>query len=194
MINALIKANFEEAKTVLDNFVSNDKNLEAIANAGDAMLRAIQSGNKIMSCGNGGSSCDAAHFAEEMTGRFRGERQALPAIAISDASHITCVANDYGFESIFSRFVEAMGKPGDILLAISTSGNSNNIIKAAEVARQQGVVVISLTGKTGGDLKKLSDYNINVAHNNWADRVQEVHIKIIHILIDYIEQNLNNKL
>lgn len=194
MINALIKANFEEAKSVLDNFVSNDKNLEAIANAGDAMLRAIQSGNKIMSCGNGGSSCDAAHFAEEMTGRFRAERQALPAIAISDASHITCVANDYGFESIFSRFVEALGQPGDILLAISTSGNSSNVVKAAEVAREQGIVIISLTGKTGGDLKKVSDFNINVTHNNWADRIQEVHIKIIHILIDYIEQNLNNKI
>jgi D-sedoheptulose 7-phosphate isomerase len=194
MINALIKANLEEAKSALDRFVADETNLKNIENAAEAMLNAIASGHKIISCGNGGSACDAAHFAEEMTGRFRAERQALPAIAISDSSHITCAANDYGFESIFSRFIEGLGKNGDILLAISTSGNSNNVVKAAEVAKQLGITVISLTGKTGGDLKKISDFNVNVSHNGWADRVQEIHIKIIHILIDYIEQNLNQKI
>lgn len=190
MINALIEANLKEAQIVLDNFIADEANIKAIASAGDAMISAIQSGHKIITCGNGGSSCDAAHFAEEMTGRFREERPSLPAIAISDASHITCAGNDYGFESIFSRFIEGLGQSGDILLAISTSGNSKNIIKAVEAAHQKGMVVISLTGKTGGELKNISDFNINVAHNGWADRVQEVHIKVIHILINYIEQNL----
>lgn len=191
MIDSLIEDNLEEARKVLEMFIADETNKQAIALAGDAMVNAINAGNKIISCGNGGSSCDAAHFAEEMTGRFRNERRSLPAIAISDASHITCTANDYGFESIFSRFVEGLGKEGDVLLAISTSGNSNNIIKAAEVARSMGVKVISLTGKTGGSLRTLSDVNINVYHDRWADRVQEIHIKIIHILIDYIEHKLS---
>lgn len=193
MIDALIEDNLEEARKVLDMFIADDTNKQAIADAGDAMVAAINSGNKIMSCGNGGSSCDAAHFAEEMTGRFRNERRSLPAIAINDASHITCTANDYGFESIFSRFVEGLGREGDVLLAISTSGNSNNVIKAAEVARAMGITVISLTGKTGGQLRTISDININVAHHNWADRVQEIHIKAIHIMIDYIEHKLSLK-
>lgn len=191
MIDSLIEDNLEEARRVLEMFIADETNKQAISIAGDAMVEAILSGNKIFSCGNGGSSCDSAHFAEEMTGRFRNERRSLPAIAINDASHITCTANDYGYESIFSRFIEGLGKEGDILLAISTSGNSNNIIKAAEVAHTMGMKVISLTGKNGGSLRTLSDVNINVAHNHWADRVQEVHIKIIHILIDYIEHKLS---
>ncbi len=190
MIDTLIKDNFEEAGKVLDAFMVNDANLEAVNRAGEAMVSTIKAGGKIMACGNGGSLCDASHFAEEMTGRFRGERRALPAIAINDASHITCTANDYGFESIFSRFVEALGKNGDILLAISTGGNSNNVIKAAEVARSMGLKIISLTGKNGGSLRTLSDINVNVAHSTWADRIQEVHIKIIHTLIDYVEHKL----
>lgn len=191
MIDSLIEDNLEEARRVLEMFIADDTNKQAIAAAGDAMVDAINAGNKIISCGNGGSSCDAAHFAEEMTGRFRNERRSLPAIAINDASHITCTANDYGFESIFSRFIEGLGKEGDILLAISTSGNSNNIIKAAEVAKEMGVKVISLTGKSGGSLRTLSDININVTHDRWADRVQEIHIKVIHILIHYIENKLS---
>lgn len=190
MTNALIENNLNEAKRVLDSFISDKKNLFAIANAGELMLEAIASGNKIITCGNGGSACDASHFAEEMTGRFRGERCALPAISINDASHITCTANDYGFESIFSRFIEGLGREGDILLAISTSGNSNNVVKAAETAQKKGIKVISLTGKDGGILRTCSNVNINVAHNGWADRIQEIHIKVIHILIDYIENKL----
>ncbi|MDA3853541.1 MAG: D-sedoheptulose 7-phosphate isomerase [Bacteroidales bacterium] len=191
MIDSLIEDNLEEARSVLEMFIADDTNKQTIVTAGDTMVEAILSGNKIISCGNGGSSCDAAHFAEEMTGRFRNERRSLPAIAINDASHITCTANDYGYESIFSRFIEGLGKKGDILLAISTSGNSKNILKAAEAARAKGLKVISLTGKSGGSLRPLSDVNINVAHDGWADRVQEIHIKIIHILIDYIEHKLS---
>ena len=190
MINALIEDNLNEARKALENFIGNDKNIAAIADAAELMLEAINTGNKIISCGNGGSACDASHFAEEMTGRFRGERRSLPAIAINDASHITCVANDYGFESIFSRFVEGLGNEGDVLLAISTSGNSNNVVKAAEVAHEKGLKVISLTGKDGGLLRTRSDVNINVAHFGWADRIQEIHIKVIHTLIDYIETKL----
>lgn len=193
MIDALIEANLEEARTTLNNFIADKANIKTIADTADALVTAIQSGNKIITCGNGGSSCDAAHFAEEMTGRFRGERRSLPAIAISDSSHITCTANDYGFESVYSRFVEGLGQKGDVLLAISTSGNSENIIKAAEAAKQNGMIVVSLTGKTGGKVKELSDFNINVAHTGWADRVQEIHIKVIHILINYIEQHLELK-
>lgn len=190
MIDALIENNLNEAHKVLEGFMANESNTKAIADAAELMLEAIAKGNKIISCGNGGSACDAAHFAEEMTGRFRAERRSLPAIAISDASHITCTANDYGFESIFSRFIEGLGQEGDVLLAISTSGNSNNVIKAAEIAQQKGLKVVSLTGKDGGQLRTLSDVNINVAHHGWADRIQEIHIKVIHILIDYIEQKL----
>ncbi len=190
MIESLIENNLIEAQKVLNAFISDASNQEAIARAGELMVEAIKSGNKIISCGNGGSSCDAAHFAEEMTGRFRGEREALPAVAINDASHLTCTANDYGFESIFSRYIEALGTKNDILLAISTSGNSNNVIKAAEVARERGIKIVSLTGKNGGSLRTLSDVNINVAHHGWADRIQEIHIKVIHILIDYIEHKL----
>ena len=193
MTNALIEENLNEAQAVLDAFISNRANINAIANAGNAMVAAILSGNKIIACGNGGSASDAAHFAEEMTGRFRGERPSLPAIAISDAAHITCTANDYGFESIFSRFVEGLGKKGDILLTISTSGNSNNVIRAAEIAKAMGITVISLTGKTGGTLKKISDININVAHMGWADRIQEIHIKVVHILIHHIEHHIANQ-
>lgn len=190
MNSVLVKENFNEAQTVLTNFLAKESNIEAIASAGELMTEAINSEHKIIACGNGGSSCDASHFAEEMTGRFRGERQSLPAIAINDAAHITCAANDYGFESIFSRFIEGMGNRGDILLAISTSGNSNNVIKAAEVAKEKGMFVISLTGKNGGSLRTLSNININVEHQGWADRVQEIHIKIIHTLINYIEENI----
>lgn len=186
----LVKENFKEAQSVLNEFLAQDSNLEAIASAGELMTQTIQSGNKIIACGNGGSSCDASHFAEEMTGRFRGERRSFPAIAINDAAHITCAANDYGFESIFSRFIEGMGNEGDVLLAISTSGNSSNVIKAAEIAREKGMSVVSLTGKNGGSLRTLSTININVAHKGWADRVQEVHIKVIHTLINYIEDNI----
>ncbi len=131
--------------------------------------------------------CDAMHFAEELTGKFRNERNALPAIAISDPSHITCVGNDYGFDYIFSRYIEGVGKEGDALLAISTSGNSKNIINAAKKAKEKGIKVISLTGKVGGELSKLSDIEIRVPHLGYSDRIQEIHIKIIHIIILLIE-------
>ena len=182
----IIRNELKEAQTVLSNFLT-DENIEKIESAAKEFKNTISKGNKILSCGNGGSMCDSMHFAEELTGKFRDERNPLPAIAISDPSHITCVGNDYGFEYIFSRYIEGVGNRGDALLAISTSGNSENIINAAIKAREKGIKVISLTGKDGGKLSKLSDIEIRVPHNGYSDRIQEIHIKIIHIIILLIE-------
>ena len=154
------------------------------------MSEALSNGNKIISCGNGGSMCDAMHFAEELSGKFRNDRKGLAALSISDPSHITCVANDYGFDEIFSRYVEAVGNKGDILLGISTSGNSGNVINAVEVARKQGIKTIVLTGKTGGALAEIADLEIRAPRSKFADRAQEIHIKVIHTLIDGIERAL----
>jgi D-sedoheptulose 7-phosphate isomerase len=184
----IITRSFGDAESVLKQFVSNKYNLEQISKAGELMSKSIKTGGKIMSCGNGGSMCDAMHFAEELSGRFRGDRRALPALSISDPSHITCVGNDYGFDNIFSRYIEGLGKSGDVLLAISTSGNSANVVNAAIAAKKCGIMVVSLTGKDGGKLKGLSDVNLNVEHFGFSDRIQEIHIKIIHILIELIEK------
>lgn len=186
----LIRNNFLEAQQVLNEFIANPENLKSIEEAGELMVNSIKKGGKIFSCGNGGSMCDAMHFAEEMTGRFRLNRKPLPAIAISDASHITCSANDFGYDSIFSRYVEGFGQKGDVLLAITTSGTSPNVVKAAQVAKQKEMVVIALTGKGGGIIHEWCDAEIRVQHLGWSDRIQEIHIKIIHTLIDFIESKL----
>ncbi|MDR3329344.1 MAG: D-sedoheptulose 7-phosphate isomerase [Prevotellaceae bacterium] len=187
----LIKANFDEAAQVLQRFASNEQNIAAVDRAASLMAAALAGGGKVISCGNGGSMCDAMHFAEELSGRFRDDRRALPAIAASDISHATCTANDYGFERIFSRFVEALGRKGDVLLAISTSGSSANVLRAVEAAKLQGMRVVGLTGKSGGTMVGLCDVSICVAHDGYSDRVQEVHIKIIHTLIQLIEEKMS---
>ena len=179
----LIRHQLTEARTVLDAFMANPANLEAIETAARLMADALRNGHKIISCGNGGSHCDAMHFAEELSGRYRENRPALAAIAISDPRHLSCVSNDFGYEFVFSRFVEGLGNPGDVLLGISTSGNSANIIRAVEAARQKGMKVVLLTGKEGGKLAGTSDAEIRVAHFGYADRIQEVHIKVIHLFI-----------
>jgi len=186
----IIKGELNQAAQTLTQFLQSPEALSSIEEAAAKMFAAIQSGNKIISCGNGGSHCDAMHFAEELSGRFRSDRKALPALSISDASHITCVGNDYGFEFIFSRYVEALGNKGDVLLAISTSGNSVNILHAAKAAKEKGITVVALSGKSGGKLASLADINIIVPHDGFADRIQEVHIKVIHILILLIEKQL----
>lgn len=183
-----IKQNFQEALIVLSVFSKDETQMMNIQKAGELMVAAIAQKGKILSCGNGGSMCDAMHFAEELTGRFREDRKALPAIAISDASHLSCVGNDYGFDSVFSRYVEALGQEQDVLLAISTSGNSANVLKAAEIAKNKGMKVVGLTGKDGGKLAPLCDVEIRVPWNGYADRIQEIHIKVIHTLIQYIEK------
>lgn len=185
-----IKNNFLEAKQILDQFVQDEHNISKIAEAAEVMLNAIKTGNKIISCGNGGSMCDAMHFAEELSGRFRDNRKPIAALSISDASHITCVGNDYGFDEIFSRYIEAIGNKGDVLLAISTSGNSKNVLKAVEIAKQKQMKVIALTGKDGGLITSITDVEIRAPYSKYADRAQEIHIKVIHSLIHYIEENV----
>lgn len=183
-----------EARKLLDDFIKDEENVLRIEKAADLMVAALNNGGKIISFGNGGSMSDAMHFAEELTGRFRDDRPAIAAISISDPSHITCTANDYGFEAVFSRFIEAMGKQEDVALAISTSGNSSNVIKGVEAARAKGMKIVSLTGKSGGALSKISDVEIRVPFEGYSDRIQEMHIKIIHIFIELIEKNIVSKI
>lgn len=183
-----VKSHFLEAQQSLDSFLSNENNFQLIFNAAHTIATAFQNGGKIISAGNGGSHCDAMHFAEELTGRYKNNRKALPAIAISDPSHLSCVGNDYGYEFVFSRYVEALGNKGDIFLGISTSGNSKNIINAIEIAKNKGMFVIGLTGKDGGQIGPMCDIEIRAPHSAFADRAQEIHIKVIHALIDTIEK------
>ena len=185
-----IRDELNQAIDVLANFVANDENLKKIQQAAVLIADSFKQGGKVLSCGNGGSHCDAMHFAEELTGRFRDNRPSYPAIAISDVSHISCVGNDYGFDYIFSRYIEGVGQKGDVLLGISTSGNSANVLKAIEVAKQKGMKIITLTGKDGGKMNGLADVDIRVPHFGYADRVQEIHIKVIHILILLIEKEM----
>lgn len=190
--HSIIKANLLEAKSILEQFLEKRENLENIAAAVNLLVESFKVGNKVISCGNGGSMCDAMHFAEELTGRFRENRTALAAISISDPSHITCVGNDYGFDDIFSRFLEGVGNKGDVLLAISTSGNSKNVLKAVEVAKQKGMKIIALTGKDGGKIGPQADVEIRAPKSDYADRAQEIHIKVIHSLIHAVEEELFN--
>ncbi len=185
-----IQQHFEEAQQVLTTVLADSSFISSIEKAGELMVSSLKKEGKIISCGNGGSMCDAMHFAEELTGRYRDNRPSIAAVSISDPSHITCVGNDYGFDFIFSRYVEGMGKSGDVLLGISTSGNSSNVIEAAKAAKAKGMKVICLTGKNGGKLASLCDVEVRVPWMKYADRIQEVHIKVIHSLIDYIEQNV----
>jgi len=185
-----ISANLNEAKEVLEEFTIQQENYDSIEAAAVILIETIRKGNKIISCGNGGSMTDAMHFAEELSGLFRDDRPALPAISISDPAHITCVANDIGFEAIFSRFIESVGQQGDCLLAISTSGNSMNIIRAAETARDKGMRIIGLTGKSGGLLSGMVDREIRIKGRKYSDRIQEIHILILHILVGLIEKEL----
>ncbi len=192
IMDTQISDHFFEAQDILQKFIASPyfKNIES---AGQAMVHSIQNKGKIMSCGNGGSMCDAMHFAEELTGRYRGDRPAIAALSLSDVSHMSCVGNDYGYDYVFSRAVEALGNEGDVLLAFSTSGNSKNIILAIEAAKKKGMIVIGLTGKTGGKMADLVDIEIRAPHSEFADRAQEIHIKCVHALIDYTERNLFNK-
>ena len=193
MEKANVLAALNDARDALDALISNEKTIEAVVAAAGLMADAVEGDGKVMSCGNGGSLCDARHFAEEMTGRYRSNRRPYAALAISDASHMACVGNDYGYEEVFSRYVEAHGRKGDVLLAITTSGTSRNIVKAAEVARRKGVKVVALTGRDETPITELADVSIVTPAGRWADRVQELHIKCIHILIELIERRLDKQ-
>lgn len=185
-----IRATLEEARLGLQALIADTAKHALIADAADAMSASAKARGRIFSCGNGGSMCDAMHFAEELTGRFRCDRPAIAATAISDSSHISCVANDYGYEFVFSRYLEAHGRKGDVLLAISTSGSSKNVLKAVEAAKKCDMFVVALTGKETCAVGDIADIHIATPAGSWADRVQELHIKVIHMLIDLIEQKL----
>ncbi|KDM91234.1 D-sedoheptulose 7-phosphate isomerase [Photobacterium galatheae] len=190
MYQDLIRSELTEAADVLNRFISDEKNLADIEAAAKLLAESFKQGGKVLSCGNGGSHCDAMHFAEELTGRYRDNRPGYPGIAISDPSHLSCVSNDFGYEYVFSRYLEAVGAKGDVLFGLSTSGNSGNILKAIEAAKAKDMKVIALTGKDGGKMAGLADVEIRVPHFGYADRIQEVHIKIIHILIMLVEKEM----
>lgn len=185
-----VKNTLNEALGALQALVSNEATLQQIAAAGELLAQTFTAGNRAYSCGNGGSMCDAMHFAEELTGRFRDNRPGYAALAISDPSHLSCVGNDYGYEQVFARFIEAHGRTGDVLLAISTSGTSRNVMAAVNAAHQRGMRVIGLTGKAETPLAESSDITIVTPAGKYADRVQELHIKVIHILIELVERQL----
>lgn len=186
----IIRDSLRETRSILETFINNEANIESIYNASDICAEALQTGHKIISCGNGGSLCDATHFAEELTGRFRNDRRPLPALAINDPAYMTCVGNDFSFDEIFSRYVEAMGKEGDVLLAISTSGHSRNIINAVDQAHINRMKVIALTSLGKNELIEKADVAISTPSAAHSDRIQEIHIKVIHILIQVIEEIL----
>lgn len=190
MYHDIIRQELNEAAATLDKFINDPQTVTVIEQAATLIADTFKAGGKILSCGNGGSHCDAMHFAEELTGRFRENRPGYPAIAISDVSHLSCVGNDFGFNYVFSRYVEAVGQAGDVLLGISTSGNSANVIEAIAAARRKGMTVITLTGKDGGKMAGSADVEIIVPHFGFADRIQEIHIKVIHILILLIEKEM----
>lgn len=184
-----IHSSLLEAQSTLNKFIENPENTKKISEAISLFVNSFKNGGRSFSCGNGGSMCDSLHFAEELTGRYRKDRKPLPATGISEAGHITCIANDFGYDFIFSRFIDAWAQKGDVLLAISTSGNSSNVIKAVEVAKAKGVKVVGLLGKDGGKLKSMVDVPI-IVQNPVTDRIQEIHIKCIHIFIEGIERAL----
>lgn len=190
MKREIIRHSLEEARLTLETFLNDPRTLPAMEEMVETMKKALENGCKIMSCGNGGSLCDATHFAEELTGRFRQNRRPLAAMAINDPAYMTCVGNDFSFGDIFLRWVEAFGKPGDVLLAISTSGNSKNIVEAAEKARSQGMRVIALTADGDTALGRIADVVLRAPRTPYSDRIQEIHIKVIHIVIEALEKEL----
>ena len=188
-MDQILKQAFLDEYDVLGAFIKDEKNFETLGKIATELAAAYKNGKKSLIAGNGGSNCDAMHFAEEFTGRFRKERPALPSISISDSSHITCVGNDYGFDAIFSKGVEAFGQEGDFFLGLSTSGNSKNIIEAVKVAKEKGLKTVALLGKDGGQLKGMCDYEF-IINAKTSDRVQEVHMMILHIIIEGVERVL----
>ncbi|PHV12644.1 D-sedoheptulose 7-phosphate isomerase [Chitinimonas sp. BJB300] len=187
---AHIQTTLRESHALLERVLNDSEFIASVEKAADTLVAAFKAGHKVISAGNGGSHCDAMHFAEELTGRYRDNRPAMGAIAVSDPSHLSCVGNDYGFEFVFSRFIEGIGQAGDVFVGISTSGNSKNILRGVEAARARGMQVILLLGKDGGQLKGQGDVEITVPHFGYADRIQEIHIKVIHILIDLVERGM----
>ena len=185
-----IRRSFDEAAATLQAFLESPDGLDGVQRFAQAAADTLKQGKKLLSCGNGGSMCDAMHFAEEWTGRFRGDRAALPAVAFSDPSQLTCIANDFGYDQVFARYVEALGQEGDVLVALSTSGNSPNVLRAVEAAQERGLTTVGLLGKGGGELRAQVDIPIVVPRASSSDRIQEVHIKVLHIVIEAVERRM----
>ena len=185
-----LRDHFEEGAKLADAVLRDDAFLEAMERGAQLLVDALGSGRKVLSCGNGGSMCDAMHFAEELSGRYRDDRKPFAALSLSDPSAMTCIGNDYGFEQVFARQTQALGQAGDVLLAISTSGNSANVLAAATQAKAMGMGVLALTGNDGGKLAGLADVEVRVPWSGYADRIQEVHIRCIHAWIHAVEQQL----
>jgi D-sedoheptulose 7-phosphate isomerase len=186
----MVQATLAEAAQALERLRNDSAMLARIEAAGALLADTFAAGGKVYSCGNGGSMCDAMHFAEELSGRFRDHRAGYAALAISDPGHLSCVGNDYGYEQVFARFVHAHARAGDVLLAITTSGTSKNVVAAAQAARERGARVIALTGRDATPLTALADIALITPGGKYADRVQELHIKVIHILIELVERRL----
>ncbi len=184
----LIASALQEARIALDRLLANEEALTAIEHAATLLIHTFESGGRVYACGNGGSMSDAMHFAEELTGRFRLNRRGLPAQAISDVGHMSCVANDFGYDQVFSRYVQSHGRAGDCLFAISTSGKSTNVVNAAVAAKDLGMTVVALTGREETQLGVLADVCIATPAGEFADRAQELHIQVIHILIELVER------
>lgn len=184
-----IESSLREADAALTSLLADKNTISSIERAAGLLIQVFETKGRVYSCGNGGSMCDAMHFAEELTGRYRMDRPALAAAAISDPGHMSCVGNDYGYEHVFSRYMEAHGRAGDCLLALSTSGTSKNIIHAARSAKALGLGVIVLAGRRSAELEELSDIYICTPAGKFADRVQELHIKVLHILIELVERH-----
>ena len=189
MLKESIRNSYLTAFETVKAFVENEENIEKTEKIAQELASAYKTGKKSLIAGNGGSNCDAMHFAEEFTGRFRKDRRALPSISISDSSHITCVGNDYGFDFVFAKGVEAFGQEGDFFFGISTSGNSKNIIEAVKSAKERNLKTVALLGKDGGKLKGVCDYEF-IIPGETSDRIQEVHMMILHILIEGVERIL----
>ena len=189
MLKENIRNSYLTAFETVKAFVENEENIEKTEKIAQELALAYKNGKKSLIAGNGGSNCDAMHFAEEFTGRFRKDRRALPSISISDSSHITCVGNDYGFDFVFAKGVEAFGQEGDFFFGISTSGNSKNIIEAVKSAKERNLKTVALLGKDGGKLKGVCDYEF-IIPGETSDRIQEVHMMILHIIIECVERIL----
>ena len=187
-LRTLISQGLDEARCTLERFIQDERTLPAIEAAARLMHDTLMHGGKIIACGNGGSLCDATHFAEELTGRFRSSRRPLPAIAINDAAYLTCTANDFSFEDVFARYVEGVGRPGDVLVCLSTSGESPNVLRAAQAAKDIGLKTIALTSGSGTSLSSLCDVAIQTPRAPHSDRIQEIHIKVLHLLVQCIEE------
>ena len=189
MSKSPLAQSFQDAYSTLADFITNPENISKVHKLAELMAERFNEGKKVIIFGNGGSACDAAHFAEEFTGRYRKDRRALPVITVNDAGHITCVSNDYGFEEVFSRMVEAFCSEKDIVIGLSTSGNSANVVKAMEAAKDRDAVTVALIGKDGGKMKGRYDFEW-IIPGETSDRIQEIHMLILHILIEGVERIL----